>query len=152
MPFSVRNQQDLAAGLLCVAIGGAGLWGSFGYRIGSALRMGPGYFPALVFGALALCGLVLLVRAFAWPGERLDRWAWRPLIIVLIALLVFGLAVERLGFVLSSVLLVIVACGAGARLTVIQVLALAIGLTLFCALVFVVGLGLPLPVWPDFAL
>jgi hypothetical protein len=36
-----------------------------GYQMGSAVRMGPAYFPVLLGGLLALLGAIILVRAFA---------------------------------------------------------------------------------------
>jgi hypothetical protein len=149
MQSPLANQQDFAAGLLCLAIGIFGLSWSFSYNIGTLLRMGPGFFPALVFGALILVGLVIVARALLQPGEAIEPLALRPLALVLGAVLVFGLGVERLGFVVSAFLLVLVACFAGARLSAVQMALLAAGLTAFCWFIFVFALGLPLPLWPE---
>jgi hypothetical protein len=128
-----------------------GLSWSFSYNIGTLLRMGPGFFPALVFGALILVGLVIVARALLQPGEAIEPLAMRPLALALVlgAVLVFGLGVERLGFVVSAFLLVLVACFAGARLSAVQMALLAAGLTAFCWFIFVFALGLPLPLWPE---
>lgn len=143
------NQQDFAAGLLCLAIGIVGFSWSFSYNVGTLLRMGPGFFPALVFGALILAGLAITARAFLQRGVAIERLALRPYALVLLAVLVFGLGVERLGFMIAAFLLVLVACLAGARLSPLGMVALAAGLTAFCWFIFVFALGLPLPLWPE---
>lgn len=143
------NQQDFAAGLLCLAIGIVGFAWSFSYNVGTLLRMGPGFFPALVFGALILAGLAITARAFLHSGEAIERLAVRPYMLILLAVLVFALGVERFGFVIAAFLLVLVACLAGARLSLVQMALLAASLTAFCWFIFVFALGLPLPMWPE---
>ena len=147
-PVSRRNSKDLAAGILFIIVGSIGLFASFRYEVGSATEMGPGYFPALIFSALVVIGLATSASAGSSTEEGLEAWAWRPLIIILAALTLFGLIVDSLGFVVSSALLILFASFAGGRLSVTQLALLILLITTFSAVLFVRGLGLPIPVWP----
>jgi hypothetical protein len=72
----VRNANDLGAGLIYLAVGTAGLVLSPRYGMGSALRMGPGYFPAVLSGLLALIGLGSLLRSLRGHRDDLPPLFW----------------------------------------------------------------------------
>ncbi len=150
MPVRIKDEQGLAAGLVIVAVSLAGLTASLQYHVGTALRMGPGFFPALVFGALGIVGIIILARAFTARGDRLQSWALRPLAFVVLSLLVFAISADRLGFVVSGALLVAIASFARPKPSLVGTTVLAISLVTFCVLVFLIGLGLPIPLWPEF--
>ena len=59
--------------------------------------MGPGYFPTVLGSILALFGVVSIGRSFIRPGEAIAALAWRPLVLVLGAAVLFGLLLDRLG-------------------------------------------------------
>lgn len=143
--------KDFASGLLFALVGAAGLVWSLTYPMGTSRQMGPGYFPALVFGTVLLMGLVIAGKALReTAGEPLEAFVWRPLVVILGALTLFGLALERIGFVAACMGLVLIATAAGTTLGLLQRLALAVAVTLFCWLVFILGLGLLIPTWPEF--
>ncbi|TCL69856.1 tripartite tricarboxylate transporter TctB family protein [Rhizobium sp. BK251] len=132
---------------LCGALlTGTGLF--FGFQslsleTGTALRMGPGYFPLVLSAVLALLGLVILVQSFRVEGEPIGPIAWRGALFILPAPIFFGLTVRGLGFVPSIFLTALIACFASQRMGVLPALLLSVLLTIFSVAVFSYGLGLP---------
>ncbi len=100
------RSTDLLTGLLFLTLGGCVILYGLRYAMGSAMRMGPGYFPFLTSVCLMLVGLVLVVRSLIRGGKAIGTLALRPLFVVLLATLAFGLLIERAGFLLASIALV----------------------------------------------
>lgn len=146
----IRSQSDFWCGLLFIAIGVAVMVLARNYRMGTAARMGPGYFPTMLGGLMALLGLSLSIPAFAIDGERVQRFQLRPLLFVLLAIAAFGIALPYLGFAAAVVALVAVAGFADPDLRPIEVAGVAAFLVVFSILIFVVLLGLPIQLWPAF--
>jgi hypothetical protein len=146
----IRNPSDFWTGLL---FGGFGLFMSLyaatHYAIGSAVRMGPGYFPLLVGGLVALLGAVVLLRSLRFDGPAVPRIHWRPLALILAGSVAFGYLLKPLGMVLATVVLVVVSAVGGHEFRWKEALALAVALAVFSIGVFVYGLGLPFPLWPQ---
>jgi hypothetical protein len=132
---------------LCAAIFiGFGLFfmtQSFFLEIGTAVRMGPGYFPLVLSGLLILLGLVVLVQATRVQGEPVGPIAWRGMLFILPAPVFFGLTVRGLGFVPALLVTALIAAFASHRMRPGVALLLAAGLTLFATIVFSYALGLP---------
>ena len=146
----IRNPTDFWTGLLFGAFGlFAAVYAAFAYRMGSAVRMGPGYFPTWIGGLVAILGLVVALRALQLDGPRLPHMRLRPVLFVLGASIAFGYLLKPLGMVLATMLLVIISAGGGHEFRWREVLPLAVGLSVFAVGVFVYGLGLPFPLWPD---
>ena len=118
------------------------------YAMGSAMRMGPGYFPFLTSVCLMLVGLVLVVRSLIRGGKAIGTLALRPLFVVLLATLAFGLLIERAGFLLASIALVFASRFADRGFRLAEVAALALFLTALIAAIFRYGLGLPIRMMP----
>lgn len=140
----IRNHQDFWSGVFFTVCGGAAVVLARNYPLGTASRMGPGYFPTLLGGLLLLIGVIITVRAMRHAGERVHPILSRPLVLVLAAMLGFGAALKFLGLVPAIAALVAVSSAAGAEFRRREV---AISATLLCALsvgLFVWGLGLPL--------
>ncbi|WP_274628641.1 tripartite tricarboxylate transporter TctB family protein [Arvimicrobium flavum] len=116
---------------------------SLGLEIGTAFRMGPGYFPLVLSGILVLLGIVVLVQATRVAGEPIGALAWRGALFILPAPIFFGLTVRGLGFVPALFLTCLIAAFASHRMKVPAALALAAGVTLFSVVVFSYALGLP---------
>ena len=138
------NIRDIGAGLIFITIGILFGLGSLGLEIGTALRMGPGYFPLVLAGILVVLGLVIVLQGFGHPTTGPLTVPWRGLILILAAPVVFGLTVRGLGLVPAVMLVVLIAAFASRRMSVLLALVLTVALTLFCVLVFSLGLGLPL--------
>lgn len=114
-----------------------------GLEIGTAFRMGPGYFPLVLASVLILLGLVILIQALRFRSEPVGAVAWRGIAFILPAPVFFGLTVRGLGFVPSIFVTALIACFASRRMSAPMALALSAGLTLFCVVVFSYALGLP---------
>ena len=160
--MQIKNQKDFASGLLFMAVGGWFGWSALRYSIGSAARMGPGYFPLLLGGVLALLGAVIVFKALVFEtedGGRMRPWAWRPVLCIVLANLLFGVCLAGLpalglppqGLVPAIAVLTVVAAKAGPGFRWREVLPLAAVLALGCYLCFDVLLQLQLPVWPAWA-
>jgi hypothetical protein len=142
----IRNPRDFWAGAIYLALAIVVIWVGRNYQQGTSARMGPGYFPAVLGSILALFGVVSMVRSFIRPGEPIEPMAWKPLVLVLGSVVLFGILLDRLGLLIALPCLIIVSALASrnSRLDVTSVAAL-IGLVAFCALVFIKGLGVPMP-------
>jgi len=142
----VRNAKDLLAGCLFLAFGAAFLVLAQDYELGSARRMGPGYFPVVLSIVLMGIGLATVVRSFVVPGLPVRDIAGRALVLVTAGIVLFGLLIERAGLGIAVAALVLAAAPASRKARPLSALLLAAGLGGFCVLVFVKGLGLPFPV------
>lgn len=115
------------------------------YGMGSAMKMGPAYFPTILGALLAAIGAICIVQSLLVPGAPVDAFALRGLAMIITAIVLFGVLARGAGLVVAILVLVIVSSSASIKFTWSQSLALAGGLIAFCALVFVKGLGVPLP-------
>ena len=131
-----------------VAFGGAAVWLAQAYPFGSAARMGPAYFPTLVGSLLILLGAFVAVRGLAVQGLKPGNIHFRPLILVLAGVVLFGIALERLGLIIAIFALVFFSSLGGNEFRFRGVSALAVGLAVGSYLVFIYGLGLQIPTWP----
>ena len=153
-PWRYLARKNVLAGLMFVGIAAFGLWVSRNYPIGTALRMGTGYVPRLLCWLLFGLGVVVLVQGLreAQDSRALssaDVSAWRPLVFVTASLVIFGLSIERLGLVISILLLIGVGAVAARGLRPLETLAAALVLILLSWGIFILGLGLTIPVWPE---
>jgi len=146
--MKVRLTTDLLTGLLFLALGGFVIVYGSRYAMGSAMRMGPGYFPFLTSICLMLLGLVLVVRSRFRGGKTIGTLALRPLFVVLFATLAFGFLIERAGFLLASIVLAFTSRFADRGFRFGEVAALALFLTALIAAIFRYGLGLPIRMMP----
>ncbi|MBI5584699.1 MAG: tripartite tricarboxylate transporter TctB family protein [Deltaproteobacteria bacterium] len=149
MASPIRSIKDFLTGLIYVAIGtGAVLIAILGdYKIGTALRMGPAYFPLVLCFLLIGIGLISLIRSFIQPGTPIGTFAVKGLVLVVVPTFLFGLLVRGVGLIVALPLLVLVSSYASREFRWGSALVLAAGLTVFCGLVFLKGLGVPLPIW-----
>jgi Tripartite tricarboxylate transporter TctB family len=143
----VRNPRDFWTGLIFMAVGIAFIVNAQDYPFGSARKMGPGYFPILLAGLLIIIGLAMTVRELVTSGAPVGSFAIKPMLMVTIGTVVFGLAVRWAGLAPAVLVLVLVSAWASQHFRLRAGALLAIGLAAFCALVFVYGLGLPMPVF-----
>jgi hypothetical protein len=146
----VRAPGDFLAGVIFAAVGVASLVIGRGYRLGSLLSMGPGYFPRIVGVLLTAFGLIVAIAALRADNEGLDAWRLRPIVLVTAAIVAFGFCLERYGLVIASMVLVVVACFADRGRKIPEAIGVAVLLTLIAWVVFVKGLEMPMLVWPEF--
>lgn len=143
----VRSPKDFWAGLFFVVLGAAFIVLALQYRLGDLHRIGPGMFPTLVGALLAGLGLTIAARSLAVEGPPIELIHARPLLVSLIAIVLFALALQWLGLVAAITVLVLVGACASHEVRLLQTLALAVFLIVFAVAVFVWLLGLPLPLW-----
>ncbi len=149
MPL-IRAPKDFWSGLLCIAVAAAFIIQARSLAMGTASRMGPGYFPTMLALVLAGVGAILIARSFSITGDKVPRLNVAPLFILIIAILSFGALINWLGLVIGAALVAIIGARAGPEFRTVEVVALAVVLVAFSVAVFVYALGLPLKVWPSF--
>lgn len=146
MRIAVATRKDFWTGVIYVVIGVFAFVIARNYALGSAARMGPGYFPTAVALLLTAVGVAIVVRSFFRQGELIDRFAWKPMLLVLGSICAFGILINRAGLVLAAVVLVLGCAAASERFRIgwLPVLGMA-ALIAFCVIVFVIGMGIPMP-------
>lgn len=146
----IRNPKDFWAGVLFVLTGIAAIVIGSRYNLGTAARMGPGYFPRILGMLLIVLGGILALRALRTNGPAIPAWRWRPTLVVLGSVVLFGLIVNRVGLALSTVILIVLASAASTELRWKEALVSGLLLATLAVGVFIIGLKLQLPIWPTF--
>lgn len=149
--MKIKSERDFWSGLVFLVVGIAFAWGATSYSFGSSAKPGPGYFPFGLGIILAFLGALVLFKALTIEtdgGDPIGAIAWKPLVVVLLAVAAFGVLLPRLGLVLTMPLLIFVSSWASDEFSLKVALINAAVLTVMCWLIFVKGLGLSLPVWP----
>jgi len=152
--MKIKSERDFWSGLMFLLVGLAFAWGALNYSFGSSARPGPAYFPFGLGIILALLGAFTLFEALTIEtedGEPVGSIAWRPLLIILGAVALFGVMLPRLGMFISLPVLIVVASLASEEFTWLSIVISAVALTVFSWLVFSKGLGLTIPLWPTIA-
>ena len=142
----IRNAKDFWTGLIYVFFGSSAILIGREYGMGTAIKMGPAYFPTILGGLLVGIGAISVIRSFIIPGTPIAAFAFKGLTLVTVSALVFGFLVRGAGLAVALPLLVIISAYASTRFRWRPTLLIAAGLTVFCALVFLKGLGIPLPI------
>ena len=148
--MKVKSPKDFWAGLMFIAFGLFFMIGARNYRMGSAARMGPAYFPTMLGALMALIGGIVLFRSLVVKGGKVPAIPLRLLSIITLSMIVFGYLLKPIGLVLALVFLVVVSAFAGQEFKIKEVLLLSGVLVILSVLIFVKGLGLPFPLWPAF--
>jgi hypothetical protein len=157
----IKSQKDFFSGLLFVVVGIAFAWGATNYKVGEAARMGPGYFPLLLGVLMAIVGIAVTFAAMTVEtedGEKVGKFAWKPLIFIILSNLVFGvllgglpsIGLPYMGMIAAIIALTFISALAGEEFKFKEVLILALILAASCYLTFIVALKLQFPAWPAF--
>ncbi len=159
--MNIKSQKDFFSGLMFMIVGVAFAWGASSYNVGTGARMGPGYFPLMLGILLAIIGAAVTFTSLVVEtvgGNKMGKWAWKPLFCIIAANVVFGILLAGLpaiklpafGMIVGIYALVFIASIAEAgwkfKTTFILATILAVG----SYLAFVVALKLQFPVWPAF--
>ena len=121
----IKSERDFWAGLMFIVVGVIFAVGATNYSMGPACppndpcaanlwarlsqlsaHPGAGYFPLGLSIILALLGALVLFKALtieAEGGDKVGAFAWRPLIIIVIAIAVFGAMLEPLGLFMNFI-------------------------------------------------
>jgi hypothetical protein len=142
----ILNPKDFWAGTLFISIGVAAIVTGRDYAMTNDGVIGPGYFPTILGGLLALIGLASVIRSFIRPGAAIGKFAVKKAFLVLFGVVLFGVLINGAGLPIAVIVLVMLAGLASGKFKSKRFLALAVGLALFCVLVFIKGLGLLMPI------
>lgn len=145
MALSIRHPKDFLSGVIFIALGLGFLYIAQDYRMGTATRMGPGYFPSILAGILTLIGLITSLRALFRDGEKVEGFAWKPLVIVLVGTVLFGVLVRDAGLIVALLAYIGITATASIYFHWRPTLMMAVGLTVFSVIIFIKALGLPIP-------
>ena len=147
MKVELRNNKRFLSGIMFLLVGGVSIYMAQDYPMGTALRMGPGYFPIVLGGIIGLFGIWELIIGVLKPDPVKGNWSIRALIVLPLSAVVFGVMMEKVGFVPALVALIIVSAFAGDEFKLWEIVALSVGLTIACVGIFIYGLGLPYPLF-----
>jgi hypothetical protein len=145
MRLEDRNNRDFWAGLMFFGIGAGTMFIARGYPFGTALHMGPGYFPSVLGGSLILFGIYIMVKGLRNNEKIQGTWSVRALIVLPLSLILFGFLMERAGFLPALAALIVGSAAAGKEFKLGEVLLCTVFLTVLSVVVFIWGLGLPYP-------
>jgi hypothetical protein len=147
MKLKIRSMEDFLAGLMFIAFGVAALVIAQNYTYGTTMRMGPGYFPTWLGFILIGLGSWIVVMGLNTDGPKVLRPALRPLLMISLAFLGYGLVIENFGFVAAIVAIVVLSSLSTPdwrwKEVVISTVVLAVG----SVLLFIELLGLPFQLW-----
>ena len=159
--MKIKSQKDFFSGLMFMAVGIAFAWGATNYNIGEGARMGPGYFPLMLGILLTAIGAFTIFESLVVEtedGEPIGHFAWKPLLFVIAANVVFGLmigglpklGIPAMGLIVGIFALVFVASLAGDEFKFKEVAILSVVLAVLSYSAFILLLNLQFPVWPTF--
>lgn len=131
-----------------ILIGSGAMFIARDYPIGSATRMGPGYFPVALGGLMFLFGVYIMVQGILKKQTIEGGWSLRAWVILPIATVIFGYLVDHVGFVPALLTLVFLSAAAGSEFNFREVLYMAVILTVSSVALFIYALDLPYPLFP----
>lgn len=143
----IRNPKDFWSGIVFLGVGSATVVLAQKYPLGTALKMGPGYFPTALGALLASVGLIAIGRSFIRPGTAIEPFHLKLLFAVTGATIVFGVLVRGAGLAVAVPVLVLATAAVSVYFRWRPALILAGGLAIFSSLLFVKALGLPIPIF-----
>ena len=151
--MKIKSQRDFWSGLMFIVVGVVFAVGAQNYSLGTSARPGPGYFPLGLSVLMALLGCIVLFKSLTIEtegGDPIGAIAWKPLIIIVVAIGVFGALLPRLGMVVTIPILIVITSLAGDEFGWKGVVANSIVLTFGSWVIFIWGLKLTIPLWPWF--
>ena len=159
--MNIKSQKDFVSGLMFMGIGGFFAWGATAYSLGTGARMGPGYFPLMLGVMMVILGVFITFNSLVIErsgGDKIGKWAYKPLFFIIAANLIFGICLGGLpsiklpamGMVFGIYVLTFVASMASAGWKFKTTLILATSLAVISYVAFVKILNLQFPVWPAF--
>ena len=148
--MKIKSPKDFWAGLMFIVFGVFFLVVARNYQMGSAVRMGPAYFPTVLGGIMAVLGGIVFFQSLIFEGSKVPKLSFKPIFFISLALVLFGYLLKPIGFVLALAVMIFVSAFGGHEFRAKEVAILTVVLIIFSVLVFVKGLTLPFPLWPDF--
>jgi hypothetical protein len=143
--FALKSPQDLYSGLAILVVSTLVLWGLSKITTTRFASISPTLFPRICAYALAIGGVMLLIRAFTVSGPKIDPTPLRGPVLVTVAVLIFGFLTPIAGYAVAGFLTVVIGGLGSTESRLRELLLLAAGLVAFCVLLFTYGLALPIP-------
>ena len=159
--MNIKSQKDFFSGLMFMGVGVAFAWGATTYKVGEGARMGPGYFPLILGVLMAILGIAITFKSLVVEtvgGDKIGKWAWKPLVYIIAANLLFGvllgglpsIKLPAMGLIVGIYVLTFVASMAETGWKVKNTFILATVLAVGSYIAFVKVLKLQFAVWPAF--
>lgn len=149
MRLNIKNPQDFWCGTFFVALGALAIYLSRDYAMGSALNMGPGYFPTWLGGIMIGFGLVIGGLSFRIQPEEnqsreLREWAFRPWLVLPATLALYAVLMDaEIGFVPSLFVLIVGCALAHKDVHWLETILLSVFVTAGAVAIFSYGLRMP---------
>jgi hypothetical protein len=150
--MKIKNFKDFYAGLMFMLFGVVFTWGATMYSMGTAAKMGPGYFPFILGGMLSILGAVIFLRSLVSKSidSAVGPIIFKPGILVFGSIAGFALLLKTAGLVTSIFAIILISSFASHESRFKESLISAIVLCAASMAIFVYGLNLQIPVWPVF--
>ena len=144
-----KAPRDLGSSFVMVVIGIAGLYFGAELTMGTAGRMGPGYFPRLLSWLIIAIGVFVGAMALTFEGPPVEKPKLRPMLFVLLSIVIFGYMMAYVGLIVTAFVMVLVAALARSEFQLRETIVLGALLAVGTAVIFVYALGQPLPDCPN---
>lgn len=145
--MKIKSQEDFWSGLMFIGFGVAAIIISRDYPMGSAMRMGPGYFPTLIGGCLIALGAAISALGFRNQGQGIGSFPWRAIVMMSAAFAFFAWGIDKLGFIPALAALIVLSSLSTRNSKWLEIAIEAVVLIVGCWAVFIYGLELPFPLW-----
>jgi len=146
--MKIRDPKNFLGGSLLIGFGLGALLIARTYKMGTAFRMGSGYFPVLLSSLLIVIGIIVAALGFKSGEVKLPKIAWRQLIMISASVAVFGLILKGAGLLLATFVMVVVSRLARPGYSWIETLVLGVAISAFCSAIFYFGLKIQMPLLP----
>lgn len=148
--MQLRNRRDLWAGIMFTFTGLLFIALSQQYPMGTAAKMGPGYFPTVLGGLMAVLGIIVLLGAYSKSNQitHVTQFMFRPTVMLLGGVALFAGLLNTMGMVVSLIALILISAVASHEFRLKDTLMSIVVLAIMAWVVFVWGLELQFPVWP----
>jgi len=145
--MKITSQEDFWSGVMFIGFGVLAIVIARDYSMGSAMRMGPGYFPTVIGGALIVLGAVIATLGFKLKGEGIGVIPWRAIVLLSAGFAFFAWGIDTVGFVPSLAVLIVLSSLSNRQYKWIEIAIETVVLIAGCWAVFIYGIGLPFPLW-----
>ena len=150
--MKIKNHPDFWSGIMFVVLGVGFAIIATNYSMGTAARMGPGYFPFWLGVCMALLGAFVSLTAVSpkAESETVEKFDFPIAVIIVGSVALSGILFNYLGVYISVFLLVLLSSFASHVFSWKVAVLNGICMAAFVWLAFVKGLGLIFPLWPSF--
>lgn len=135
--------RNLLAGLFCVIFGSFVIWQGYEYSVGTLSSMGPGFLPLTLGVLLIPIGIGLMLQSIR-DGQRFGQVNLWPLVMIPLAIAVFGFTIQRFGFLIAAPLSVLIAGMADRTMNKRHLVVLTVGLVILVYVIFAYILRMPI--------